>query len=88
LIHVSFIFGFFVSILYTVTNNLVLVAMIYGGFHAVSYWTVDGIYSLFPQHLFLAMVAVISLIAIRSNPKALQSTPLAAQAELAMSHKV
>jgi hypothetical protein len=87
LFHISLIFGFFVSIIYAVTNNLVLVAMIYGGLHAVSYWTADGIYSLFPQHLFLVMVAVVSLVAIRSNPKALQSTPLAAQAKLAISHK-
>ena len=87
LFHVSLIFGFFVSIIYAITNNLILVAMIYGGLHIVSYWTVDGIYSLFPQHLFLVVVAVISLVAIRSNPKALQSTPLAAKAEPAMIHK-
>jgi hypothetical protein len=87
LFHVSLIFGFFVSIIYAITNNIVLVAMIYGGLHAVSYWTVDGIYSLFPMHLYLVMVAIISLVAIRSNPKALQSTPLAAKAQLAISHK-
>ena len=77
LIHTSLIFALLVSVIYAITNNLVLVAFIHGGYYALSYWTVDGIYAHFPADIFLLTVIGISLLAYKSNPGALKSAPLA-----------
>ena len=87
LIHTSLIFGLLISVIYAITNNIVLVSMIHGGFYFMSYWTVDGIYSLFPVHLFLVLVAAICLVAVKSNPQALGDKPLAMQIQPPMLHK-
>ena len=76
-----------ISVIYAITNNVVLTSIIYGGFYFLSYWKVEGIYELFPVHIYLVFVAFITLIALRSNPKALESKPLVVQADIAMSHK-
>jgi len=87
LVHVSLIFGFVVSMTYAITNNLVLAAMLYGGYYAMSYWTVSGVYTLFPLHIYLATASAVLYVALKSNPKALHETPIAAQVDLATSRK-
>jgi len=87
LIHVSLVFGLIVSLIYAYTNNLVLAAMLYGGYYAMSYWTVSGLYTLFPAHIYLVTAAAVLFVALKSNPKALNETPIAAQIELVTSRK-
>ncbi len=77
LIHTSLIFALLVSVIYAITNNFVLVAFIHGGYYALSYWTVDGIYAHFPADIFLLTIIGISLLAYKSNPGALKLAPLA-----------
>jgi hypothetical protein len=82
-IHQGLIFALLVSLVYAVTNNLVLVAFIHGGYQFISYWIVDGMYPHYGADIFLVLVVVISLLAFKSNPKALEKAPLAAQVKAA-----
>lgn len=79
LIHTSLIFALLISVIYAITNNFILVAFIHGGYYALSYWTVNGIYAHFSADIFLLTVIGIGLLAYKSNPNALKSAPLAMQ---------
>ena len=79
LLHTYLIIGILLSVIYAITNNLVLVSFLHGGIYFMSYWKVEGIYPLFPMHIFLLISLGICWVAYRSNPKALKLTPLVAQ---------
>ena len=78
-LHTYLIIGMLVSLIYALTNNLVLVSFLQGGIYFMSYWKVEGIYPQFPMHIFILASLGICCVAYRSNPKALKLTPLAAR---------
>ena len=65
----SLILSLLISFIFAITNNLVLVSFLHGGYYFMSYWTVETIYPQFPTHIFLLTMIAICLVAYRSNPR-------------------